>query len=133
MTRPRIYSSAAAFHTDYPRYRIAAADRDLFRWGAGWPLGSDEHRVRDRAGRAWMVRLLGPRVVSRATEPYRTRRGERLGGVAAHTAPTEEHGGLLLLLVDGIDLHDALEAIYARPRPSLERLTAELGRYQRHW
>jgi hypothetical protein len=81
-----------------------------------------------------MVRLLGPRVVSRAADAYRTRRGAALGAVAAHTEPTEEHDRLmLLLLVDGIDLHDALKAIYARPRPSLERLTAELGRYQRHW
>jgi hypothetical protein len=72
-------------------------------------------------------------VVSRAAEPYRTRRGEAIGAVVAHTTPTEDHAGLLLVLVDGIDLADALEAIYTRPRPSLERLTAELGRYRRHW
>jgi hypothetical protein len=127
-----VYASAAAFHADYPRYRIAAAGREPSRWGGGWPVGSDEHRVRDRAGRGWMVRLLGPRVVSRAAEPYRTHRGEALGAVIAHTTAVEEHAGLLLLLVDGIDLADALKAIYTRPRPSLERLTAELGRYPRH-
>jgi hypothetical protein len=128
-----VYVSAAVFSTDYPRYRTATAGREPSRWGAGWPFGSDEHRVRDRAGRAWMVRLLGPHLVSRAADPYRTRRGEALGAVTAHTTATKNHGGLMLLLVDGIDLYDALEAIYTRPRPSLERLTAELGRYRRHW
>jgi hypothetical protein len=116
MTRPRLYTSAAAFYTDYPRYRTSAPGRDPPRPDAGWPPGSDEHRVRDRAGRAWMVRLLGPHVVSRAADPYRTRRGEATGAVVAHATPTEDHAGLMLLLVDGIDLADALERIYTRPR-----------------
>jgi hypothetical protein len=125
-----VYASAAAFYTDYPGYRTGARSREPPLWGEGWPAGSEEHRVRDRTGRAWMVRLLAPDLVSRAAAPYRTRRGQAIGAVAAHTA---DHGGLMLLLTDGIDLADALEAIYTRPRPSLERLTAELGRYRRHW
>jgi hypothetical protein len=128
-----VYASAAAFYTDYPRYRTAGAGRELSRWREGWPVGSDEHRVHDRAGRGWMVRLLGSHLVSRAADPYRTHRGEALGAVIAHTTPAEDHAGLMLLLIDSIDLHDALEAIYARPRPSLERLAAELGRCRRHW
>jgi hypothetical protein len=127
-----VYASAAAFYTDYPDYRTGVSGQDPSRCGQGWPLGSEEHRVRDRAGRAWMVRLLAPDLVSRAADSYRTRRGQAIGAVAAHTAPTQDHGGLMLLLTDGIDLHDALKAIYTRPRPSLERLTAELGRYRSH-
>ena len=123
------FSSAAAFYDRFPQYADGHRSPDRLPAGAA-PFGSDERSVHDSAGRKWSIVLVAAAVVFRfGRERYRSEPGHASGAVVAHRARDlyDQFPAVTRLLVDRVDLYDALECVNAEPRPSLEELTKQLA------
>lgn len=123
------FATAAAFYERFPQHAQGYRSFDTLP-GGGPPFGSHERHVCDSGGREWTAILVAASDVFRlGKERYRTERGHATGAVVAHRARDlhDQYPAVTRLLVDHVDLFDALACIYTDPRPSLEELTGALA------